>query len=246
MSGAISAITHCTIAIMSDSENYLGVDGCRAGWFVVRIRAGAVPIVETMLLGDFAAVLALRPSPRFVAVDMPVGLLTTANPGGRRCDQEARSLLGPRRSSVFSPPLRGHLSATEWSEVSGISKQSFNLLPKIREVDNSMTASRQQRIRETHPELAFCNLNGAPMTFPKRTIQGQRERLKVLQMAVGDVEKVYRDALAQFRRSQVARDDILDALVLAVVAKGMAAGSARRLPRRPSRDSRGLFMEIWS
>ena len=246
MSGATSGITHRRIAILSDSTNYLGVDGCRAGWFVVRIRAGAQPIIETMLVGDFAAVLALRPAPRFVAVDMPIGLLKTASPGGRRCDQEARSLLGPRRSSVFSPPLRGHLSAKDWSEVSGISKQSFHLLPKIREVDSSMTASRQRRVRETHPELAFCNLNGAPMRFPKRTIEGQRERLKVLQTAISDVEEVYRNALAQFRRSQVARDDILDALILAVVAKGMATGGARRVPRRPPRDSQGLLMEIWS
>ena len=231
---------------MSDSASYLGVDGCRAGWFVVRIRAGAEPIVETMLLGDFAEVLALRPAPRFVAVDMPIGLLAKASPGGRSCDQEARALLGPRRSSVFSPPLRGHLCAKDWSEVSGISKQSFHLLPKIREVDRCMTASRQQRVRETHPELAFANLKGAPMTFPKRTTEGQQERLKALQVAIPDVQKVYRDALGQFRRSQVARDDILDALVLAVVATGMATGAAKRLPRRPLRDSRGLLMEIWS
>lgn len=231
---------------MSDSASYLGVDGCRAGWFVVRIRGGAEPIVETMLLGDFAAVLALSPAPRFVAVDMPIGLLATASPGGRSCDQEARALLGPRCSSVFSPPLRGHLGAKDWSEVSGISKQSFHLLPKIREVDSCMTASRQQWVRETHPELAFANLKGVPMTFPKRTADGQRERLQTLQVAIPDVQKIYRSALEQFRRSQVARDDILDALVLAVVAQGMADGVSRRLPRRPVRDARGLLMEIWS
>ncbi|MFT4843198.1 MAG: putative RNase H-like nuclease [Planctomycetota bacterium] len=231
---------------MSELSTLLGVDGCRAGWFVVRLRAGNDPATEALLLKDFAAVLALQPEPCFVAVDMPIGLLAAAHPGGRSCDQAARALLGPRRSSVFSPPLRGHLQAHAWSEVSGLSKQSFHLLPKIREVDDCMTPSRQSRVREAHPELAFCNLTGAPMRFAKRTSEGQQERLAALEAEIPSARSIYHRALQQWLRRDVARDDILDALVLAVVAKRMANGTAQCVPQRPAHDPRGLRMEIWS
>tara|TARA_R110002072_G_scaffold228234_16_gene385539 strand:- start:14191 stop:14886 length:696 start_codon:yes stop_codon:yes gene_type:complete len=231
---------------VSERSTFLGVDGCRAGWFVVRVAAGDDAAPEAMLLDDFASVLAVRPAPHFVAVDMPIGLLATATPGGRNCDQAARGLLGPRRSSVFSPPLRGHLRAQTWSEVSGLSKQSFHLLPKIREVDDCLTPSRQRRVRETHPELAFRSLTGAPMRHAKRTVEGQRERLLALQTTIPGVRAFYRRTLEQFLRRDVARDDILDALVLAVVAKRMANGVSQCLPLRPVHDARGLRMEIWS
>lgn len=218
---------------------------------MVRVRAGTDPAPEAMLLHDFASVLALRPTPRFVAVDMPIGLLATANPGGRSCDQAARALLGPRRSSVFSPPLRGHLQAQSWSEVSGLSQQSFHLLPKIREVDDCMTPSRQNRVREAHPELAFRRLAGTPMRFAKRTTEGQQERLHALEAVVPGARTFYRRALQQWLRRDVARDDILDALVLAVVATRMASGAAQCVPQlrqaqQPAHDPRGLRMEIWS
>jgi predicted RNase H-like nuclease len=234
---------------MRDAPTFVGVDGCRGGWLVVRIRAGngeALTAPEALLLDDFAAVLALRPAPLFVAVDMPIGLLTIASKGGRSCDQAARALLGPRRSSVFSPPLRSHLKARDWSEVSGLSKQSFHLLPKIREVDHQMTPALQQRVRETHPELAFRSLSGEAMQFGKRTTAGQCERLLVLEAALPGAARCYRESLAHFRRRDVARDDILDAMVLAAVARRMATGAANRVPRRPFTDARGLRMEIWS
>lgn len=234
---------------MNEPSTFLGVDGCRGGWLAVRIRTGGsdTPTApEALLLDDFAAVLALRPAPRFVAVDMPIGLLKIACEGGRSCDQAARALLGPRRSSVFSPPLRSHLKARDWSEVSGLSKQSFHLLPKIREVDKQMTPALQQRVRETHPELAFRNLSGEEMRFGKRTTEGQCERLLVLEAALPGAADCYRDSVAQFRRRDVARDDILDAMVLALVAQRMATGVARRVPMRPLLDARGLRMEIWA
>ena len=234
---------------MSDRASYVGVDGCRGGWFVVRLRDGeraGAGTLDTLLLANFATVLALRPTPRFVAVDMPIGLLTIASKGGRSCDQAARALLGPRRSSVFSAPLRGHLRAQDWSEVSGLSKQSFHLLPKIREVDQQMTPALQRRVREAHPELAFHSLSGAAMQHGKRTIEGRCERLAVLAEAIPGAEACYRASLVQFRRREVARDDILDAMVLAVVAQRMATGAASCVPQQPMLDARGLRMEIWA
>ncbi|MFW6244766.1 MAG: DUF429 domain-containing protein, partial [Fibrobacterota bacterium] len=58
-----------------------------------------------------------------------------------------------------------------------------------------------------------------------------------------DAQTVVEYSMNRFRRKDVARDDILDALVLAVSAlNGPAKLSS--LPKRPEYDSSGLRMEI--
>lgn len=231
----------------------LGVDGCRAGWFVVRATVVDDPAecgLSGMLVERFADVLELRPAAKFVAVDMPIGLPAVRRVGGRECERLARAALGPRKSSVFSTPARRVLHARKWAEVrgEGLSKQAFHLLPKIREVDAVITPARQRRVRETHPELAFCRLAGHPMRHRKRTALGHAERRAVLRRVFPPraVAAVVRAAAASHRRSEVAPDDVLDALVLAAAARRMCHREAVCLPARPPRDPRGLAMAIWS
>src|SRR5262245_17946020 len=66
-----------------------GVDGCRAGWVVVVARLDAQDAREhqVRLCASFADVLCLEPAPAVLAVDMPIGLLSVPQPGGRDCDR---------------------------------------------------------------------------------------------------------------------------------------------------------------
>ncbi len=209
---------------------------------------GSVEHLEPRLLARFSDVFSLRPRPRFAAVDMPIGLSAQRVVGGRECERLARAKLGPRRSSIFSAPSRSVLSARDWAEVrgKGMSKQSFHLLPKMREVDEQMTVSRQRWIRETHPELAFARLAGAPLSASKRTAEGRAQRLRLLSGLLPASTSLYRQASSTWRRKEVAADDILDALVLAFAACDMLRGHSHCLPARAPRDPRGLRMQIWS
>ena len=126
-----------------------------------------------------------------VAIDIPIGL---APQGPRRADIEARQRLGPRRSSVFPAPVRSVLAALTYEEAcslsraacgKAISKQLFNILPKIREVDALVTPQRQQRLFEMSPELSLAVLAGAPMAHPKTTPAGRAERIDALGPAFG-------------------------------------------------------------
>ena len=54
----------------------------------------------------FAEVIAAPEAPAIIAVDIPIGLPEQAGRGGRTADDAVRSLLGARRSSVFSVPSR--------------------------------------------------------------------------------------------------------------------------------------------
>lgn len=233
-----------------------GVDGCPGGWIVVLAQVGAgtgQPVrMSSRLCATFAEVLDLPERPVSVAVDMPIGLLDRPVPGGRPCDREARALLRPpRASSVFSPPTRKALAARRYGDVAalngaGMSKEAFNILPKIREIDLLMRPALQEQVVEAHPELAFLGLAGRAMRHNKRTLEGRRERLALLRrvLAKACVDPV-RERLSHGMR-KVGLDDVLDACVLAIVAARRHGGLVRRLPAgEPQRDATGLRMEIW-
>jgi predicted RNase H-like nuclease len=200
----------------------------------------------------FREVLALPEKAVVLAVDMPIGLLERPLPGGRSCDREARKVLGrPRASSVFTPPTRPGLAAHDYSDVSrvngvGMSKEAFNILPKIREIDEAIAAPDQKRVFEAHPELAFTALAGAPTRHNKKTAAGRRERVRLLRRIFG---RAFQDPVRlrlEHAAAQVAFDDVVDAYVLAHVADRIRRRLAVRLPAaEPERDKRGLRMEIW-
>lgn len=225
-----------------------GVDGCRAGWIVVLLnQTGSIWTHQVTLCPTFADVLALDPTPTVIAIDIPIGLLDKPQPGGRECDRQARRLLGCRASSIFTPPTRSMLKATHYEQVRtrGLSIQAFNILPKIREVDQLMTPAVQQRVHEAHPELAFMSLAGTPMQYNKKTREGREERLRTLGKIFRGIRRTFGSACMAFKRSGVAMDDLLDAYVLAWTAYRIASGQASCLPVSPIIDEKRLRMKIW-
>jgi predicted RNase H-like nuclease len=100
-------------------------------------------------------------------IDIPIGLTDS---GRRSCDEEAKVLLGSKRSSVFFAPTRSQVSATTYEEVrvQGVSLQSFYLFPKIREVDQALCPADQSWLHEAHPELAYQMRSQAALSPPGR------------------------------------------------------------------------------
>jgi predicted RNase H-like nuclease len=207
------------------------------------------------VLPDFAAVLQHCKDAAAIAVDMPIGLADAVERGGREADRQARAMLRPiRSSSVFPAPARPVVAARSYAEALmlshehsrgeriGLSSQCFQLFGKIREIDNLITSHDQDRIFESHPEVAFCSLNhGAPMPHPKRTRPGQMERCIALASVGIDAPSL----CTGIPRKVAQTDDILDAAVLCWLAGRIFRGQASRVPEVPPLDSRGLRMEIW-
>jgi predicted RNase H-like nuclease len=92
-------------------------------------------------------------------------------------------------SSVFPAPVRSALTADSWADAcalsrtsalrgKAISKQTFAILPKIREIDTLLQTRTELRavVREVHPEVSFAELVGKPMIYRKSSVAGREER----------------------------------------------------------------------
>jgi predicted RNase H-like nuclease len=237
-----------------------GLDGCRAGWVLVTVPVTLDAATGSGELPSFdPARVGVRMVPRLeelgdhldsgrlaaAAIDIPVGLPSC---GPRAADVEARGLLGPRRSSVFPAPARRVLGALTYEDAcarsraacgKAISRQLFNILPKIQETDAMQTLARQERLVEMCPELSLCFIAGAPMAHPKTTSEGRVERVEVLASVFGaSVVALHATSPPAGARA----DDVLDAFAGAWTALRLAVGAQFRLGGE--RDERGLRMEV--
>lgn len=222
-----------------------GLDGCVGGWVLVTASSEEWGETEVQVVADLAMVWTMLEGGQLAAlgIDMPIGL---AESHPRPCDVEVRRRLGPRSSSVFPAPARAVLAATSYREACDLSaaacgkrlsRQLFNILPKIVALDLLITPQVQERVFEVHPELSFSAMAGRPMSHYKRTREGRDQRLALLRKEFVDV-----DARLSARPRRCAVDDVLDAYAVAWTARRWLAGESVRLGGEL--DSRGLRMEV--
>lgn len=189
---------------------------------------------------------------------MPIGLVEQGSEG-RTCDRLARRHLSPfRHSSIFTPPCRQALygSLEEASAINfkhtgkKLSRQSINIIPKIREVDEfllQLPASERQRFEEAHPELIFYGLNGEQaLQTSKKTKEGIQDRLQLITKHFPALGSLYTTVMEQTRRKDVLADDIVDAMSLATAAllKLRSPESWRHFPNPIAYDGKGLPMQL--
>ena len=232
-----------------------GVDGCPGGWIVAVVRGAEVRIE---VRPRFADVLARGPA--LIAVDIPIGLPDRAGHGGRAAENAVRPLVGARQSSVFSVPSRAALYAESYAEACAtalatsypprkVSKQLFNIAPKIREVDALLRGdpALARRVFEVHPELAFWRLNGGQALDRPKKVKGRCYEpglaLRRSLLIAGGLPEIAVNAKPP---KGAGPDDLLDALACAYVAVRLRDGSAQPFPDPPERDAYGLPMAIWA
>ncbi len=235
----------------------VGVDGCKYGWVAVILNLeGGYDVELFRTFGDLWQALA---DALQILVDIPIGL-KEGDPEERRCDKKSRAKLSPHGNSVFPAPRRPTVyfqaENPEYRRVTdfqknlcskGLSKQTYAIIPKIRQVDEFLVRDEKarQKVREIHPEVCFWALNNeVPMEFRKKSRKGFEERKALLKEIYLDAENLINGAMEKFRPKDVARDDIVDALAAAVTAwlgqdRGLAA-----IPAEPETDARGLPMEM--
>ncbi|MGF1484549.1 MAG: DUF429 domain-containing protein [Opitutales bacterium] len=233
----------------------LGVDGCRMGWVALWQTLERSPKVGGAVYASLEALWKAHGDAQRILIDMPIGLPAETS---RACDVEARRILGrglgsrvfpcPARVTVEQEPL-DYVRACQINYTQTgrkLSKQSFFILPKIAECDQLLrtSAAARRTLVEAHPEVCFAGLHGgAGIRAGKKTPEGFSLRMRYLNPLLPGLKRLQRELRGAYPKSKVEDDDILDAAVLAHVAR--VPQSWRVLPQGDvPRDARGLPMRI--
>lgn len=233
--------------------NIVGVDGCKFGWISINLKEDLFWKVE--LFSTVDELLDYYRASDLILIDMPIGLLTQSKEE-RICDKEIRKVLGyPRGMSVFGVPSRPAIYCENYNEGNllnkklmgkGISKQLWGIAPKIKSLDHYLMKNKdlREKIFESHPELAFMMLKGQPMTYNKRKSKGYSERLELLKKIYPKTDEIVKYTLEKYLRKEVKKDDILDALVLAINGYLGKKLDFRDYPASNVFDTKGLQMVV--
>jgi predicted RNase H-like nuclease len=162
---------------------------------------------------------------------------------------------------VFPVPCRDAVAADDYEAASeanrtqldsGLSAQSWGIVPRIREVDVFLRTHEdtQNTLEESHPEVCFAGLaedsqsQASKLTddgeSQRRRILGSQDRGEELLAAYDDAVETAEDGTWKRRITTTRTDDVLDAMALAVTARS----ETRTLPEDPPRDDEGLPMQI--
>jgi len=246
-------------------NTFAGVDGCRSGWIVIlipdqvgpRSNRGSKKNRDYRLCPGIEEVAAYTADASLTLIDIPIGL-NESGTDERLCDRESRKLLKyPYGSSIYRVPVRPvtendtltySMACSLSRELTGkkLSRQTWNIMPKIRETDRLFTGlpDLQKRMRESHPEVCFWGLSGNTMKHGKREKAGCDERLEALEGFFPGACELSMKILKCTSRKNIQKNDILDALALAVSAR-ISFRKPIKLPLEKSEcDRYGLNMEI--
>jgi predicted RNase H-like nuclease len=219
-----------------------GVTPCGPAWLVApaKLQGTVFAPEEPFLVSPFAEVVDQRPTFAAIALNAPVGYLDAAAAGGRTCDREARSLLGPKRgSSIQSAPVRSATNDIEFVD-EHLDAISMTLLPRYREVAADMAPFRQRTIYEVHSDVCFFELNeGQPLQYSKHSEAGQEERREVLRAKFPGSERIL---CAEVPGASLSH--LTDVAAFVWTARRIFARAAIRIPQDPEWDEQGLRMEI--
>jgi predicted RNase H-like nuclease len=219
-----------------------GVTPCGPGWLVASAKLHGTVFApeEPVFVSDFVDVLDTRPSFDVIALNAPIGYLDETVVGGRRCDREARLLLGARGSSIQSAPVR--VSAQRDLELRGehLDAITIALLPRYREVAAEITPYRQRTVYEVHSDLCFYRMNDEqPVASTKNSEQGSADRRELLTRSLPGVDRILEAEVAGASTSH-----LIDAAAFLWTARRIFLHAAVRIPADPEWDETGLRMEI--
>jgi predicted RNase H-like nuclease len=219
-----------------------GLTPYKGKWLVASAKmAGSTFAPEPPKIYDsLLEVLAERPAFVAIVINAPVGYLDTPDSGPRKCDVQARVILGRRGSAIHNAPSRAVLDGKIPPAEGGLDAVTSTMLPRYREVALEMSPYRQRVIYEGNPELSFYQLHrDTPLQRSKKIEEGREERRAIVEEKIRGSER-YLDGAAE----GIPEKHLLDAFALMWSARRVYGHAAKRVPKEPEWDSEGLRMEF--
>lgn len=226
----------------------VGIDWMKGYWLAAEMRCDEVTLHRYVNIGDACDAYAHADA---VFIDIPIGLPESKEEDFLRPDRVARTMLPPiRKSSIFPVPSRQAVYAESESEAKrlnadvlgrNMSQQAYGFTKMIRQVDAYLRENPtwKNRLLESHPEVAFQLLNnGIDLLYSKHSEEGIEERIGILyKHGVDPIPLLAEVSLKQ-------REDVLDALCLALSAQLGCWYGFRTIPNEASCDKQGIHMKM--
>ena len=218
-------------------KEIFGIDGCRFGWVVAEEKTkGDLSIQLIESLNYLESVISKK---AIAGIDIPLAI---HEKGFRMADAEARVLLKSRASTIFSAPAKETLLSDNYNDACAInesicgkkiSKQSWFLFSKIKEARTIFCqAHKKIKLYEVHPELSFMAMNDMRVIeLGKKTDEGFKMRHKLVKKLFSKFD--FEQTRANFKRCDVADDDILDAIAVLWSTQKIVANMASYVPKKP-------------
>ena len=218
-------------------KEIFGIDGCRFGWVVAEEKTkGDLSIQLIESLNYLESVISKK---AIAGIDIPLAI---HEKGFRMADAEARGLLKSRASTIFSAPAKETLLSDNYNDACAInesicgkkiSKQSWFLFSKIKEARTIFCqAHKKIKLYEVHPELSFMAMNDMRVIeLGKKTDEGFKMRHKLVKKLFSKFD--FEQTRANFKRCDVADDDILDAIAVLWSTQKIVANMASYVPKKP-------------
>jgi len=225
-----------------------GVVPVPKGWLVAAGKLLGIQIhpEEPRVVSTFREIIDNVPQYVTIAVTVPIGLPSAPHRGGRAADHEARQILGfPHAGAIGSTPTRAALAEKDYEKARKLNGGSLDIVtwqmfPKIREVDSEMQPYLQRQVYEVRPELSFYQLaEDEVLKFTKDSKKGQQERQSLLRRRMPGSERILDADLPNVRLTH-----LTDAAVTLWTARRIVARAISRVPEDPEWDDNGLRMEI--
>lgn len=226
----------------------VGIDWMKGYWLAAEMRGEEVSLHQYKNIADTCDAYVHADA---VLIDIPIGLPEDVGEDLLRPDRVARAMLSPKRKpSIFPVPCRQAVYAEDEAAAKqlnadildrNMSQQAYGFTKMIRQVDAYLQENPtwKNRLLESHPEVAFQLLNnGIGLLHSKHSEAGMEERIGILRRhGVDPVPLLTEVSLKQ-------REDVLDALCLALSAQLGCQYGFRTIPNQASCDKQGIHMKM--
>ncbi len=221
----------------------MGIDGCKQGYMLAIIQN------QRLIIKVEKSLESIHDYNDLILIDVPIGCPSSTDE--QRPEPLIRKLVKGRASSVFNVPALQTLNAQSYEEANhinrdilkkGLSKQSFHIIPIIKEVNEFVLKHPHLNIHESFPELIFERLQGKPCTYSKHNPLGKQERIDCLVHHFTWLKEDLEHTLNSF--PQYYHLDIIDATSLACAALLIHHQGATYIPKDFYQNRQGLDMKI--
>ena len=224
----------------------IGIDGCRAGWIITKILNNQ--LISFQIIENLNDDYLKQSNLSHIGIDIPLQL---SHSGKRLAEIEARGLLKKRACTIFSPPTLNALRAKNYIDAcevnfkdcgKRISKQSWNLFPKIKEAQKFLEKNliSKSEVFEVHPELSFMAMNDMNLIeVSKKTDIGKEIRIKLIQKFFPSFS--FESVRKKYKKNQVLDDDILDSISVLWSTQRIVDNIAQFVPKETEKINMRIY-----